>query len=228
LLRRRRISHPLLFEFARKFRRLVTDDHCWPDFKALFPELAKLIEHEKRATRSDLREGLALVVEACAARTDLKSLRVGWRRKFRSKRGKVFDFVGLQRVTFSSWTGLAESTVSRAFTLLRRAGLIYGPGLSQRRGGDGVNVIAQPWEPCDVTDDAPRGVRGFPAIRRIHESFFVALSMGHWLDNCRKARAPQPRTPATVEAANASRNVVQVGKLVAELARALAPPPDSG
>ena len=222
LLSRPRIRHALLFEAARKFRSLVTDDHRWPDFVARFPELAKLIEHESRATRSDLREGLALLVEALASRADVKSLRVGWRRRFRAN-GRVYDFVGLRRELLAKWTGLAESTVSRACTLLRRSGLVHGPGW------DGVNVIPQPWERCEVTEATPRGRRGFPCIRRFHESFFVALGMGAWLHDLRADKPKvKPEVPPDVAAALASKNIAAFGGVVDELARALAPPPDSG
>jgi hypothetical protein len=215
LLRRPRIRHALLFEAARKFRRLVTSLQL-----SAFPELSRLIEHEDRATRSDLLEGLALVVEAECSRADVKSLRVGWRRRVRSN-GRVFDFVGLPRVTVGNWTGLAESTVSRAFTILRRAGLIHGPG------HDGVNVIPQPVEACPITAATPRGRRGLPAVRRFDELFFVALGMGAWLQHCRTTKTP-PKTPPAVAHTIASRNIVRVGRVVDELARALGPPPDSG
>lgn len=217
LLCRPRIRHALLFEASRKFRRLVTSLQL-----SSFPELAKLIEHESRATRSDLLEGLALVVEALLSRTDVKSLRVGWRRRYRSN-GKTHDFQGLRRELLAKWSQLSESTTSRACTILRRAGLVHGPGW------DGVNVIAQPYERCAVTAATPRGRRGFPCVRRVHESFFVALGMGAWLHDL---RADKPKVvaevPPDVAAALASKNIAAFGGVVDELARALAPPPDSG
>jgi hypothetical protein len=190
-----------------------------------FPELAKLIEHEDRGTRRDLLEGICLVMEAILSRADLASGRVGWKRRFRTRSGRVLDFVGLPRETVASWTTLAESTVSRAFTILRRAGLVHGPG------HDGVNVIPQPVEECEVTAKTPRGRRGLPCIRRVHESFWLALNFHAWRALVLHPTRDRPKAPPPeLAAALASKNIAATGKLVGALAHTLAleRPPDSG
>jgi DNA-binding transcriptional ArsR family regulator len=226
LLRRPRIKHALLFEGARKFRILVTSMRL-----DAFPELARLIEHEDRGTRSDLLEGICLVMEATLSRTDIASGRVGWKRRYRARSGRLFDFVGLPRQTVANWTTLSEETVSRAYTTLRRAGLVHGPGLSAKRGGDCINVIAQPYEECDVTPKTPRGRRALPCIRRVHESFWIALDLHRWRAQVLKPRKAPPKAPRPeLAAALASRNMAATGALVSSLANALAleEPPDSG
>lgn len=219
LPRRQRIKHGLLFKAAVRFYDWITCDGLWPTFRARFPELAALIEHEKRATRSDLRESIALVAWSCFARMDVKSLRVGRRQRYSSTDGRTFDFMGLPRETIARWTQLAESTVSRALTILRRGDIIAGPG------HDGYNVIPQPVEACPVTPKTPAGVRGLPAIRRFFEHVFERLGLADTLNLCRRP----PATPAPDERREVdARNVVEVRRLVEALARALGPPPVPG
>jgi hypothetical protein len=184
-----------------------------------FPELERLIAHEDRGTRRDLLEGICLVMEATLSRADVASGRVGWKRRFRTRSGRVLDFVGLPRDQVAKWTTLAESTVSRAYTLLRRAGLVHGPG------HDGINVIPQPVE------ETADGWRGLPCIRRVHESFWIALNMHRWRGQVLNPTKGRPKPPpAELASALASKNIAATGHLVSSLANTLAleRPPDSG
>lgn len=222
VLSRRPIRHALLHTAARKFYRLITLDELWPSFVEAFPELARLIEHEKRATRRDLRQGIGSVMWAVFSRTDLKSFRVGWRRRYRSRDGRVFDFCGLPRKVLAKWTTLAESTVSRACTLLRRGDVMAGPGR------DGYNHIPQPVETCDVSPATPHGRKGLPAVRRIFEDVFARLGLGPWLNKLRNPEPPPAAEPSAPAGPVASRNVVRVADVVGALARALGPPAEAG
>ena len=222
MISRRPIRHAFFRSAAGKFWQLITDDKFWPAFVARFPELAQLVEHEKRATRRDLRMGIASVVWHSLSRCDKKSLRVGWRHRHQGADGRMHDFVGLPRDVVARWTRLSESTVSRAWTLLRRSSIMAGPSL------DGFNHIAQPREDCAVSDATPNGVRGLPAIRRFFEHFFERLGLGRWLGLLRNPPAPSSPAPLEPARAVADRNVKAVGDLVDELARALGPPDDPG
>jgi hypothetical protein len=151
---------------------------------ANFSELAKLIEHEDKATRGDLLENIALVVWCLLARMDLKSFRVGHRKRYRVG-GRVLDFAGLPVETIAKWTGISRRTVTRVCTILRKARLVAGPGWSKKRGGDCFNVIGQPWE-----EDEHGRRKSFPAIRRFSPLFFDALGEGESLAELRKPGDP--------------------------------------
>lgn len=209
---------------AHKFRRLLAAG----DLRQ-FPELAGLIEHEDRATRSDLLEGLGVTMECALSRFDRRSLRVGWRNK-RLADGKRHDFTGLPRRTFANWSDCSESTSSRYLQILRRAGLLDGPGR------DGVNVIRQPREECTRAGcdhrRHPKRIIALPAIRRVTELFFVALELDGWLADQRRqavaADAGGAPSPA-VQRTDAGRKAAAADRLVAALAAraALERPPDT-
>lgn len=209
LTTRPRIRNGFLHFVAAKFRFAMW--HGTP-----FAELRRLIDEQVpstgtprvRALRSDLIESISLVVYCLLSRLDLRSLRVGFHAGHRRKH----DFVGLSRQTLASWTGLSEETVSRVMTLLRRAGLVHGPGR------DGVNIIAQP---CDLVGGAY--VR-HPAIRRFDPLFFQGLGVGTWLHRIRTGADQAPPSPADRAAVGPKSTRALVGGLAHTLA--LERPPD--
>ncbi len=175
IVRRPRIRNSFLFRCALIFRGVMMQKTPAPWF-----ELRRLLEDEvpatggarQRGVRSDLLESIALVVTCLLSRMDIRSLRVG----HHAGDGRRHDFVGLTRETIASWCGLSEETVSRALALLRRAGLVHGPGK------EGPNVIPQP------VDKLPGGGYDWhPAIRRFDTLFFLGLGQGiaEWLHRLR-------------------------------------------
>ena len=151
----------------------------------------------QRERRSDLTTSIVLVLCALLTRTDLKSLRVGHRGPRRGKH----DFEGLSRFTIACWIGRSEETVSQVLTLLRRAGLVHGPGR------DNVNVIPQPVD--------EKGWK--PAIRRLDLKLFVGLGMGVELHKLREWKPPAADPER--ERLNAGREIRQSLDEVERLAR---------
>lgn len=207
LPRRPRIRNGFLHFVAAKFRREMQRATPFAELRRLVDDHVPSTGGERiRGVRSDLVESICLVVYCLLARLDLKSLRVG----FHAGRRREHDFVGLSRQTLASWTGLSEETVSRVLTLLRRAGLVHGPGR------DGVNVIRQP---VDRTDG---GWEWHPAVRRVDPLFFLGLGFGPWLHEVRTGK-PAP-SPADRAAVSPKSTRALVGALANT--RALERPPD--
>ncbi len=220
LVRRPPIRHAFLLRAATVFRAIAHDPRR---MARSFPSVWSLVRHETRATRADLLEGLALVVWCALSRMDLRSLRVGWRVRRRIVEGRVYDFAGLPRATIGRWADLSESTVSRAFGIMRKAGLVDGPG------HDGWHVIPQPCERVPVDERHPRGFRGLPAVRRFREEFFAGLGEGPALAFVRSSVSSSPApAPGAAAALAASSAQVQAARLIATLANAhaLERPPD--
>ena len=220
LVRRPPIRHAFLLRSATVFRAIALDTQR---LTRAFPSVWSLVRHEDRCTRADLLEGLALVVWCALSRMDIRSLRVGWKVRRRVVDGRVFDFAGLPRATIGRWADLSESTVSRAFAILRKAALVDGPGK------DGWHVIPQPCERVPIDERHPRGFRGLPAVRRFREEFFAGLGEGPALAFLRassSSRAPAPAPEAAALAASSAQ--VQAARLIASLAasHALERPPD--
>lgn len=147
----------------------------------------------KRERRSDLTDSITMVLTCLLARMDLKSLRIG----HPAGRHKRHDFVWLSRQTIAGWCGSDESTISRALTLLRKAGLVAGPA----RDPNAPNRIAQPY---DGEDD-----KWLPAVRRFDVLFFVGLGFGQELHRIRTSKPPAALSPDQQQAARQARYLVE-------------------
>ena len=145
-----------------------------------------------RDVRADLIDSIVMVMVCLLSRLDLKSLRVG----HQAGRRREHDFVGLSRETIAGWCGLHPSTVSRVLTLLRRAGLVYGPA----REEGAVNVIGQPW---DKRDDGT--TEWHPAIRQVNVALFAVLGLGPELHEIRTRKPAPPPGQELVAAGRAKR-----------------------
>ena len=145
-----------------------------------FPPLARLLEHEERATRIDLLRGFGRWMRFQFRFTEIRSGLVGlWKGrkvdpndvgKRRRDRRRV-PVVGLSQKYTAAQLGIGVSTAKKYSSLARRAGLVAGPSR------DGYNTIRQPIERCDVTPTTPNGVRGLPAIRRVTGLAFEIVEM---------------------------------------------------
>lgn len=140
----------------------------------------------ERGVRSDLIEHIILVVAALLAAMDIKSLRVGRYVGDRRKHG----FIGLTVETIAKWTQLDEGTVSRILNLLRRAGLVKGPGR------DGIHVIDQPHD-----RRADGSYEHHPAIRQFTDLFWAGLGPGV-REQLHRLRNPEQKPEAGTSAAH--------------------------
>jgi hypothetical protein len=230
-----RPNQPLVLHLAAEAftRELREHPERWPE---LAEAQQKLFGRANRFRRSEAREAIALVIRACLTRTDVTTRRVGWARRGRR------DFQGLRRKTIANWTERHESSVARAFEIVRYAGIMSGPGRK------GPNIVPQPVERCDDSHDhrkhcpgrveriRPDGVRvrgchGMPAVRQIARWFFDRLGLGDMLEKAiEHAAAAAAAPPAPVlELHRPPPPARSVVKLVAALAakKAVAPP-DTG
>lgn len=205
-----RIRNGACHFFAEKFRYVLMNEITpWAELRRQVEDAVPSTGDERqRDARIDLLRSLCLVVYALFARLDLKSLRVG----YTAGKGRR-NFVGIPLRILAEWTGLGESTVSHTLTILRRAGLVFGPG------DDGVNVIKQPCE-----EIAPGVWKFKPAIRRVDIRLFLGLGA----DVAAMLRAVRTRPPLPSPADGPAVSPGSTRTMVGTLAHALAleRPPD--